>query len=287
MGLIGAHVSTAGGIYLAPKRGTEINADSIQIFTANQNQWNPRQPTLEESELFRIAIKQAQPRIALAHDSYLINLGSPDGNKLQRSRKAFIEEIDRCAAAGIPYLVFHPGAHLGSGTDVCLEIIVQSINICFQQRPHSSVCLLVENTAGQGTNVGYSFEHIAYILKHVQHPQGIGVCLDTQHAFAAGYDLRTERGWHQVLDQFDEVIGLNELKAFHLNDSQKPLGSRVDRHAKIGDGLLSLETFWWLVNANEFKDIPMVLETPAGRKEGYAQEIQLLKQLKGKKKPCS
>ncbi len=287
MGLVGAHVSTAGGIHLAPERGTEIGADAIQIFTANQNKWNPRQPTPEEARLFQQAMETEQPRIAAAHDAYLINLGSPEEPKLQRSRQAFLREIDRCTLAGIPYLIFHPGAHLGRGEDVGLVLIVKSINWCFQQRPHTTVCLLVENTAGQGTNVGYVFEHIAYILTHVQHPQRVGVCFDTQHAFAAGYDLRTAPGWEQVLNHFDDEIGLSKLKAFHVNDSQKALGSRVDRHAIIGEGLLSMETFWWLVNALQFKEVPMILETPAGKKEGYAQEIQLLKQLKGKKKPRS
>jgi deoxyribonuclease-4 len=285
MGLIGAHISTTGGIHLSPKRGTEISADSIQIFTANQNQWNPREPTQEESDLFQQAMKKEQPCVVLSHDSYLINLGSPDATKLQRSRQVFLAELDRCTGAGIPYLVFHPGSHLGSGVEICLETIVQSINWCFRQRPHSTVLLLVENTAGQGTNVGYSFNHIAYILTQVAYPQRMGVCFDTQHAFAAGYDIRTKRGWEYVLNQFDASIGLAKLKAFHVNDSQKPLGSRIDRHGKIGEGLLTLETFWWLVNASRFKDVPMILETPAGKKEGYAHEIKLLKQLKGKKKP--
>ncbi|MFQ6606624.1 MAG: deoxyribonuclease IV, partial [Fidelibacterota bacterium] len=287
MGLIGAHVSTAGGIHRAPERGTEINADAIQIFTANQNQWNPRQPTREESRRFQSAMKKEQPRVVLSHDSYLINLGSPEEIKLRRSREAFLAEIERCTFAGIPYLVFHPGSHRGSGEEACLKTIVQSVDWCLQQRPDATVCLLVENTAGQGTNVGYLFEHIAYILNHVQQPQHMGVCFDTQHAFAAGYDVRTDKGWDRVLNQFDANIGLDKLKAFHVNDSQKGLGSRVDRHANIGEGLLSWEAFWWLVNALQFTNTPMVLETPAGKNEGYALEIQRLKQLKGKSRPRS
>lgn len=285
MGLLGAHVSTAGGIQNAPARGTEIDADAIQIFTANQNQWSPRQPTPGESAGFRSAMETEQPRLCLAHDSYLINLGSPEEVKLQQSRQAFLEEIRRCAASGIPYLAFHPGGHLQTGEPECLSRIAASLNFCLEKSPGSGVQLLLENTAGQGSSVGYVFEHLAEIISLVDTPERMGVCFDTQHAFAAGYDLSTASGLQSVLKEFDRVLGLSKLKAFHLNDSKKELGSRVDRHANIGYGFLSLETFWWLVNAEQFAGLPMILETPAGKKDGYAAEIRVLRSLVKAAKP--
>jgi deoxyribonuclease-4 len=287
VGLIGAHVSIAGGIQNAPGRGTEIDADAIQVFTANQNQWFPKQPAPEEVAGFREGMEREQPQVCVSHDSYLINLGSPDEEKLNRSRQAFLEEIDRCEACGIPYIAFHPGAHMRTGERECLERIAASIDTCLEQRPDSKVMLLLENTAGQGSNVGYRFEHLAEIIALVQSPDRLGVCFDTQHAFAAGYDLRTVAGWKDVLNHFDATLGTERIKAFHINDSKKELGSRVDRHANLGKGFLTLETFWWLVNADQFQNVPMVLETPIGKDDGYAKEIKLLKSLVGAGKPKS
>lgn len=285
MGLLGAHVSIAGGVYKAPTRGTEISADSIQIFTANQTQWFPKQPSEDDASRFRRHMHHDRPNICVSHGSYLLNLGSPDPKKLTMSRNAFISEMDRCDACDIPYIVFHPGAHMKTGEDKCLTRIAESIDFCLDKRPGSSVNILVENTAGQGTAVGYRFEHLIAIIEQVNHPERLGVCFDTQHAFAAGYDIRTEKGWKETFDHFDRVVGLEWLKAFHINDSKKELGQRVDRHENLGKGLLTKETFWCLVNDSRFVDLPMILETPASDPTVYAGELAWLRKLIGAKKP--
>jgi len=285
VGLLGAHVSAAGGVENAPARGSAINADAIQIFTANQNQWTPKQPTEENASAFRENMDSERPAICVTHDSYLINLGSPDPKKLNKSRRAFMEEIDRCDACGIPYLIFHPGAHLKTGEDECLTRIAKSIDYCLHKRPDSKVTLLIENTAGQGSNVGYRFEHLRIIIDQVKHPERMGVCIDTQHSFAAGYDLRTEKCWNKTLDEFDEVVGVEWIKSFHVNDSKRDLGTRVDRHEKIGQGFLTMETFWCLVNDERFVDLPMVLETPVDDESKYADELKILRSLIDAPKP--
>jgi len=281
VGILGAHVSIAGGIQKAPGRGTEINAAAIQVFTANQNQWFPRQPTVSEISEFKINMIKEKPEICVSHDSYLINLGSPDGEKLNRSRQAFLAEIDRCEACEIPYLIFHPGAHLGEGESACLRRIADSIDYCLDRRPESGVILLLETTAGQGTNVGYRFEHLAEIIERTGQSERLNVCVDTQHIFAAGYDVRTKSGWEDTLDRLDRTVGLDRVKTFHLNDSKKELGSRVDRHENIGKGYLTMETFRFLVNEKRFREIPMILETPVKQDYGYAEELELLRSLSG------
>ena len=285
MGLLGAHVSAAGGVQNAPARGTAIKADAIQIFTANQNQWFPKQPTKENAIAFRENMKKERPEICVSHDSYLINLGSPDSKKLNLSRKAFIDEIDRCDACGIPYLIFHPGSHMKAGEEECLKRIADSIDSCLEKRPNSHVNLLLENTAGQGTNVGYRFEHLIDIINGVDRPERMGVCFDTQHGFAAGYDIRDEKKWNDTFHQFDKIVGFEYLKAIHINDSKRNLGDQVDRHEKIGKGLLSIETFWCLVNDRRFENIPMILETPVKDESEYYDELVLLRSLIGAKKP--
>ena len=285
MGLFGAHVSVAGGVENAPARGSAINADAIQIFTANQNQWAPKQPTDENTSAFRENMETERPKICITHDSYLINLGSPDTEKLNKSRNAFLEEIDRCDACKIPYLIFHPGSHLKTGEDECLARIAESIDYCLHERPDSRVNLLIENTAGQGSNVGYCFEHLHAIIDQVQKQERMGVCIDTQHSFAAGYDLRTEKGWNDTFDEFDKIVGLERIKAFHVNDSKRELGTRVDRHEKIGQGFLTMETFWCLVNDERFGEIPMVLETPVDEESEYTDELKVLRSLIGAPKP--
>jgi len=285
VGILGAHVSIAGGIQKAPGRGTEINAAAIQVFTANQNQWFPRQPSVSEISEFKSNMVKERPEICVSHDSYLVNLGSPDEKKLNRSRQAFLAEIDRCEACEIPYLIFHPGAHLGEGETACLRLIAESIDFCLHRRPESRVVFLLETTAGQGTNVGYKFEHLAEIIEYSGQPDRLGVCIDTQHIFAAGYDVRTKTGWEDTLDRFDNIVGLERIKTFHLNDSKKELGTRVDRHENIGKGHLTLETFWYLVNEKRFDNIPMILETPVKQEYGYAEELALLRSLIGSKTP--
>lgn len=285
MGLLGAHVSVAGGVENAPGRGSAIEADAIQIFTANQNQWAPKQPTEENTTAFRENMQSERPEVCVTHDSYLINLGSPESKKLNMSRKAFLEEIDRCDACAIPYLIFHPGSHLKTGEDECLTRIAKSIDYCLDKRPDSRVTLLIENTAGQGSNVGYRFDHLRAIIDRTKQPERIGVCFDTQHGFASGYDIRDEKGWNETFQEFDRVVGLKWLKCFHINDSKKELGSRVDRHEKIGQGLLSMETFWCLVNDERFANLPMLLETPVQDGMEYADELVILRNLMGASKP--
>ena len=287
MGLLGAHVSAAGGVENAPGRGTAINADAIQIFTANQNQWFPKEPSEENSKWYREAMKKELPKMTISHASYLINMGSPEEKKLNMSRLAFLSELDRCDACGVEYVVFHPGSHMKTGEKECLSRISESLNYCLDKRPDGEVTVLIENTAGQGTNVGFRFEHLIGIIEGVEKKDRMGICFDTQHGFASGYDIRTEKGWKETFDEFDKTVDLKWLKAFHINDSKKEFGSRVDRHESIGKGLLTMETFWCLVNDDRFTELPMLLETPVDDPSEYAVEIDLLRGLVGSKKPAS
>ena len=287
MGLIGAHVSAAGGVENAPARGTAINADAIQIFTANQNQWFPKEPGEENSKEYRKAMKKELPQMTISHASYLLNMGSPEEKKLNMSRRAFLSELDRCDACGVEYVVFHPGSHMKTDEKECLSRISESLNYCLDKRPDGEVTVLIENTAGQGTNVGFRFEHLIGIIEGVEKKDRMGVCFDTQHGFASGYDIRTEKGWKETFDEFDKTVDLKWLKAFHINDSKKEFGSRVDRHESIGKGLLTMETFWCLVNDDRFTELPMLLETPVDDPSEYAVEIELLRGLVGSKKPTS
>ena len=287
MGLLGAHVSAAGGVENAPGRGTAINADAIQIFTANQNQWFPKEPSEENSKGYREAMKKELPKMTISHASYLINMGSPEEKKLNMSRLAFLSELDRCDACGVEYVVFHPGSHMKTGEKECLSRISESLNYCLEKRPDGEVTVLIENTAGQGTNVGFRFEHLIGIIEGVEKKDRMGICFDTQHGFASGYDIRTEKGWKETFDEFDKTVDLKWLKAFHINDSKKEFGSRVDRHESIGKGLLTMETFWCLVNDDRFTELPMLLETPVEDPSEYAVEIELLRGLVGSKKPAS
>ncbi len=287
MGLMGAHVSAAGGVENAPARGTAINADAIQIFTANQNQWFPKEPGEENSKEYRKAMKKELPQMTISHASYLLNMGSPEEKKLNMSRRAFLSELDRCDACGVEYVVFHPGSHMKTDEKECLSRISESLNYCLDKRPDGEVTVLIENTAGQGTNVGFRFEHLIGIIEGVEKKDRMGVCFDTQHGFASGYDIRTEKGWKETFDEFDKTVDLKWLKAFHINDSKKEFGSRVDRHESIGKGLLTMETFWCLVNDDRFTELPMLLETPVDDPSEYAVEIELLRGLVGSKKPAS
>ena len=287
MGLIGAHVSAAGGVENAPARGTAINADAIQIFTANQNQWFPKEPGEENSKEYRKAMKKELPQMTISHASYLLNMGSPEEKKLNMSRRAFLSELDRCDVCGVEYVVFHPGSHMKTDEKECLSRISESLNYCLDKRPDGEVTVLIENTAGQGTNVGFRFEHLIGIIEGVEKKDRMGVCFDTQHGFASGYDIRTEKGWKETFDEFDKTVDLKWLKAFHINDSKKEFGSRVDRHESIGKGLLTMETFWCLVNDDRFTELPMLLETPVDDPSEYAVEIELLRGLVGSKKPAS
>lgn len=281
MALLGAHVSTAGGMKNAPDRGRAIRADAIQVFTTNQNQWKARNLPEDDIHGFREGMSQDQPRVCVTHDSYLINLCSVEDWKLRRAVESFIGEMDRSEALGIEYIVFHPGAHMGAGIEAGCATVAQSLNTALESRPDHKVKLVVEITAGQGSTVGHTFEQIADILSQVHSPERMGVCFDTQHAFASGYDIRTAEGWNEVMNEFDRVIGLEQLLVFHLNDSKRQLNDRVDRHQKIGEGHLGLLPFWCMVNDSRFENIPAILETPVDDESEYGEEIELLQSLVG------
>ncbi|MBU6384277.1 MAG: deoxyribonuclease IV [Verrucomicrobia bacterium] len=259
--LIGAHTSAAGGPHRALYQGQEIGATTIQLFTSNQKQWQGSKIGAEEIALWDKALAETGITEVMSHDSYLINLGAPDLEILTKSRKAFREEIERCHALKIAYLNFHPGAYTTSSLEECLETIVQSLLETEELVQKGQTKLLLETTAGQGTSVGHKFEHIGAIIERVKGKIPIGVCIDTCHIFVAGYDIRTEEGWAKTLREFDDKIGLQYLMAFHVNDSAKDFGSRVDRHADIGQGKIGWESFRYLMQNTE---VPKYLETPSG-----------------------
>lgn len=277
---IGAHTSAAGGSFNALYEGREIGASTIQLFTSNQKQWHGRKIGEEEVKLWEKALEETGIREVMSHDSYLINLGSPDSDILRKSRQAFREEIERCQLLNIPYLNFHPGAATDKDEAKCLETIAESLLEYESLLNGGKIRLLLETTAGQGTSVGHRFEHIAEIFRDVHKKIPIGVCIDTCHIFVAGYDIRTAEGWEKTLKEFDEVIGLSHLYAFHLNDSQKDLGARVDRHACIGQGKIGLESFRFLMTSPATRSLPKYLETPDGP-SGWKTEIAELRKFAG------
>ena len=276
--ILGAHVSTAGGLQKSPGNGVELGCQSIQIFTRNQRQWRARPLSGAEVEGFRKELSRSGIRSTVSHASYLLNLGSPQATALTRSREAFCQELERCEQLGIHYLVFHPGAHLGSGEPAGLRTIADSLNFTLEQKRNYRTRILLETTAGQGTHLGYRFEQLAEILELLREPERVGVCVDTCHLFAAGYDLRTGQGYRQTLQRLDRLIGLDKLKVFHLNDSKRELGSRVDRHEHIGEGQIGLEPFRRLVNEKRFSQTPMILETPGGETH-YRKNLSVLRKL--------
>lgn len=259
--LIGAHTSAAGGAHNALYEGKEIGATTIQLFTSNQKQWTGRKISADDVVLWEKALDETGITDVMSHDSYLINLGSPNLELLIKSRNAFREEIERCHLFKIPYLNFHPGSATTGTVEECIETIVQSLLEMEELINRGKTKILLETTAGQGTSVGHRFEHVGAITSQVHHKIPIGVCIDTCHIFAAGYDIRTEAGWIETLKEFDEKIGLKYLSAFHVNDSAKDLGSRVDRHADIGQGKIGYESFRFLMQNT---DMPKYLETPNG-----------------------
>lgn len=273
---IGAHTSAAGGSYNALYEGREIGATTIQLFTSNQKQWTGRHINGDEVILWGQALEETGLEKIMSHDSYLINLGSPDPALLHKSRQAFREEIERCHLLGIPYLNFHPGAATTGTEQQCLETIIESL-LSMEDLVHKGKTrLLLETTAGQGSSVGHRFEHLAAILQGTKHKIPLGVCIDTCHIFVAGYDIRTEEGLKKTLATFDATIGLDHLFAFHFNDSQKELGSHVDRHAPIGEGHIGMEAFRFLMTSPQTRHLPKYLETPGGP-ENWKKEITLLK----------
>lgn len=273
---IGAHVSAAGGVENAPANAFAIGATAFALFTKNQRQWIAPPLTDRQIEAFREACAKYgyAPDQILPHDSYLINLGHPEREGLEKSRQSFIEEMARCEALGLDRLNFHPGSHLNKITAFqSLDRIAESINIALERT--SGVTAVIENTAGQGSNLGFGFEQLAHIIDRVEDKSRVGVCIDTCHAFAAGYDLRTREDFDAVFGEFDRIVGFKYLRGMHLNDAMKPLGSRIDRHQPLGDGFIGVDAFRFIIEDPRFDAIPLVLETPD--EERWPQEIALLK----------
>ena len=260
--LLGAHMSIAGGIDLAPLRGREVGCRTMQLFTKSSNQWRARPLPPEEIERYRANLRATGIAPAVAHDSYLINLASTDAELHRKSMAAFLEELERAEALGIPYLVTHPGAHVGAGEEAGLRQVANSIRELLKRTKDYQAQVIIETAAGQGTSLGHRFEQIAALLDQIGLPERTGVCLDTCHVFAAGYDIRTPDGYNDVIGAFDVVVGVPHLKVIHLNDSKRELGCRVDRHEHIGKGAIGLEAFRCLLTDPRLKGIPMILETP-------------------------
>ena len=278
MKLIGAHVSASNGVSQAPINAQAIGADAFALFTRNPSRWESKPISNKEAEMFKENCEKYgyTPDKILPHDSYLINLGAPEAEKLEKSRVAFLDEMHRCEQLGLTMLNFHPGSHLKMmPVDDCLDLIADSINFSLEKT--SGVKAVIENTAGQGSNLGYSFEQIAHIIDKVEDKSRVGVCIDSCHAFAAGYDLSTIDGYADTWRRFDEIIGFKYLSGMHLNDTKKGLASKVDRHETLGNGVLGADFFSFLMNDPRMDNIPLILETPD--ESIWAQEIAWLKSL--------
>ncbi|MGR5176750.1 deoxyribonuclease IV [Vibrio parahaemolyticus] len=259
---IGAHVSAAGGVDNVPQRASEIGANAFALFTKNQRQWVAKPLTEEVIANFKSECAKFgfRPEQILPHDSYLINLGAPEIEKLEKSRAAFIDEMERCQQLGLTLLNFHPGSHLKQiSEEECLDRIAESINLAHQAVPE--VVAVIENTAGQGSNLGWRFEHLAHIIDKVVDKSRVGVCIDTCHTFTAGYDLSTKSACEQTFAEFDRIVGMHYLRAMHLNDSKIPLGGRVDRHHSLGQGEIGWACFEYIMQDPRFDSIPLILET--------------------------
>ena len=275
MKLIGAHVSAGNGVSQAPINAHEIGAQSFALFTRNPSRWQSKPISDKEAQAFKenCARYGFTPDRILPHDSYLINLGAPEAEKLQMSRDAFLDEMQRCEQLGLSMLNFHPGSHLKMiAIDDCLDRIAESINITLDKT--SGVKAVIENTAGQGSNLGHTFQQLAHIIDKVEDKTRVGVCIDSCHAFAAGYDLSTVDGYNETWKMFDDIIGLQYLSGMHLNDTKKGLASKVDRHESLGKGMLGAEFFSLLMNDPRMDNIPLILETP--NEEIWKEEIQWL-----------
>jgi len=277
MKYVGAHVSASGGVYNAPLNAMKIGAKAFALFTKNQRQWKAKdldEKTIAEFKK-NLELSGILPRHVLPHDSYLINLGHPEVEKLEKSRTAFIDELERCEQLGLDRLNFHPGSHLAKigkkapdreekiaqAEEQCLQVIAESLNFAIEATKGSDVKLVIENTAGQGSNLGYKFEHLARIIKLVDDKSRVGVCLDTCHTFTGGYDLRTREAYDETMDAFDSIVGFEYLMGMHINDSKPPLGSHVDRHHSLGMGEIGWDTFGFIMNDPRMDDIPLILET--------------------------
>lgn len=263
MKYVGAHVSAEGGVQNAPVNANTIGAKAFALFTKNQRQWFSNPLTSKSVSEFRANCEtfNYKPFQILPHDSYLINLGHPEKEPLEKSRASFLDEMKRCELLGLDRLNFHPGSHLNNITiDECLKRIAESINISLDKT--KGVIAVIENTAGQGTNLGHTFEQIGFIIEHVEDKSRVGVCIDTCHAYTSGYEVKTKKGFTETFNKFSEMIGMQYLKGMHLNDSKKDYGTRVDRHENLGGGFLGEEIFSLIMNDNRFDNIPLILETP-------------------------
>ncbi|OQX92194.1 MAG: deoxyribonuclease IV [candidate division Zixibacteria bacterium 4484_95] len=271
---LGAHMSIAGGVFNAFGHGEEFGCDTIQIFVKSSNQWKAKPLTDEEVQKFKEEQKRTGIKPVVAHDSYLINLGSPDPALLEKSRKSFLMEMERCERLGISYLVTHPGSHMGIGEKEGINKIAESIIWLLERTDGFAVKIVLETTAGQGTNLGYKFEQIAALIEKSRKPEKLMVCFDTCHAFAAGYDISTLESYEKTFEEFRRIIGLKKLAVLHLNDSKKGLGSKVDRHEHIGQGMIGKGAFKLIMQDSRFKTIPKILETPKGN-DGRMDDVNL------------
>jgi deoxyribonuclease IV len=281
---IGAHTSIAGGIYKALLRGAEDGCDVIQIFTRSNQQWAARAYLDEELEQWWSARESTGVDPAMAHSSYLINLAATDRALREKSYRALADEYLRCTRLGVRHLVMHPGAHVGDGEAKGIARIAAGVDRLFEEQPDSPVMLLFENTAGQGTCLGHRFEHLRDLLAAMRHHHRAGICIDTCHTLAAGYEIRTERGYRETFAELDRIVGLDRVRAFHVNDSKKPFGSRVDRHEHIGRGALGLGAFRMLVNDPRFVGLPMAIETPKPDPQADRTNLAILRALVGRKR---
>ncbi len=275
--LLGAHTSTSGGVSTAVDRAKNLGFTAMQIFTKNNNRWEAKPLDQSEIKNYTSKLNNSSIKFVVSHDSYLINLCAIDKSILDKSREALIDELNRCEQLGIPYLNFHPGSHLGAGEEDGIKLISESINIAHAKTPKYKVSSMLELTAGQGTSLGYRFEHIAAIIEGVEDKKRMSVCIDTAHIFAAGYDIRDPKSYRKVMKEFDNIIGLDRLKCLHINDSKKELGSRVDRHEHIGDGFIGLDGFYNIMNDKKLRKVPKILETPKGKDQ--KEDIINLKKL--------
>lgn len=280
MDLLGAHVSIAGGIHNAVDRGASSGCGVIQIFTQNSNQWKGKAVSPADAQLFRDKLAASGISHVVSHDIYLINLAAAPGEVKDKSLIAFKEEMQRCAALGIEKIVMHPGSHTGDGEEVGIRRICEAFDQLFGEVPQFTGKVLLENTAGQGTNLGYRFDHLKAIMEGSSYSTRFGVCFDTCHAFASGYPIADRDGYRRTFDDFDSSLGIDKLMAFHLNDSKKGLGCKVDRHEHIGAGALGLEPFRFILNDPHFKLVPKFIETPKGdADEMDAVNLKLLRSL--------
>lgn len=275
MKYIGAHISASGGVENAPLNAKEIGAKAFAFFTRNQRQWVSKPYETKSIDLFKSRCDELGflPDNILPHGSYLINLGHPEEEALQKSRAAFLDEMLRCEQLGLNSYNFHPGSHLHKmDVDACLDRIAESINFALDKT--KGVTAVIENTAGQGTNLGHTFEQIAHIIDKVEDKSRVGVCIDTAHALAAGYEIRTREGFDETFDNFNKIVGIEYLKGMHINDSKKEVGTRVDRHDSLGKGVMSMDLFSFIMNDSRFDNMPLILETPDT--DIWAEEIKML-----------